>query len=117
MHSLKLATTEFEMIILLISVLFSVMWELFCLRLTIHLSVHGNGSFCEVFLFSLQVEGILSKTRYLTGDSLTEADVRLFPTLVRFDLVYHGHFKVRMIVILKRINNNVLLKNPTYCLF
>ena len=27
------------------------------------------------------------------GDSITEADVRLFTTLVRFDAVYHGHFK------------------------
>ncbi len=32
--------------------------------------------------------------RYLTGDSLTEADIRLFTTLVRFDAVYVGHFKV-----------------------
>jgi putative glutathione S-transferase len=31
--------------------------------------------------------------RYLVGDSITEADVRLFTTLVRFDAVYHGHFK------------------------
>jgi putative glutathione S-transferase len=31
--------------------------------------------------------------RYLCGDRLTEADVRLFTTLVRFDAVYHGHFK------------------------
>ncbi len=35
----------------------------------------------------------LSKRRYLVGDHLTEADVRLFTTLVRFDPVYHGHFK------------------------
>ena len=39
------------------------------------------------------VEGILSTSRYLTGDRLTEADWRLFTTLVRFDLVYHLHFK------------------------
>ena len=35
----------------------------------------------------------LSGQRYLMGDRLTEADVRLFTTLVRFDAVYHGHFK------------------------
>jgi putative glutathione S-transferase len=35
----------------------------------------------------------LSAQRYLVGDSITEADVRLFTTLVRFDAVYHGHFK------------------------
>ncbi|EUA30220.1 glutathione S-transferase, C-terminal domain protein [Mycobacterium xenopi 4042] len=35
----------------------------------------------------------LSGQRYLVGDTITEADVRLFPTLVRFDAVYHGHFK------------------------
>jgi len=35
----------------------------------------------------------LSSRRYLVGDSITEADVRLFTTLVRFDAVYHGHFK------------------------
>ncbi|CAC5393228.1 unnamed protein product [Mytilus coruscus] len=40
-----------------------------------------------------RVEDILSKSRYLVGDQLTEADIRLFPTLVRFDAVYHGHFK------------------------
>lgn len=35
----------------------------------------------------------LSTQRYLVGDHITEADVRLFTTLVRFDPVYHGHFK------------------------
>ncbi|MGF2947218.1 glutathione S-transferase family protein [Mycobacterium sp. Lab-001] len=35
----------------------------------------------------------LAGQRYLSGDSITEADVRLFTTLVRFDPVYHGHFK------------------------
>jgi len=38
---------------------------------------------------SEQLEG----RRYLVGDTITEADVRLFTTLVRFDPVYHGHFK------------------------
>lgn len=35
----------------------------------------------------------LSRQRYLVGDRITEADWRLFTTLVRFDAVYHGHFK------------------------
>jgi putative glutathione S-transferase len=35
----------------------------------------------------------LRTRRYLMGESITEADVRLFTTLVRFDAVYHGHFK------------------------
>jgi putative glutathione S-transferase len=35
----------------------------------------------------------LSRQRYLVGDTITEADVRLFTTLVRFDAAYHGHFK------------------------
>jgi putative glutathione S-transferase len=39
------------------------------------------------------VEGLLTQQRYLTGDQLTEADWRLFTTLIRFDAVYFGHFK------------------------
>jgi glutathionyl-hydroquinone reductase len=39
------------------------------------------------------VEGLLSKQRYLCGPTLTEADWRLFTTLIRFDAVYFGHFK------------------------
>src|SRR5699024_5142357 len=39
------------------------------------------------------LEERLADRRYLMGDSITEADVRLFTTLVRFDPVYHGHFK------------------------
>lgn len=39
------------------------------------------------------VEQILTRQRYLVGDTLTEADWRLFTTLIRFDAVYHGHFK------------------------
>ncbi|WP_405706108.1 glutathione S-transferase C-terminal domain-containing protein [Streptomyces sp. NBC_00069] len=35
----------------------------------------------------------LQGSRYLVGDTITEADVRLFTTLVRFDAVYHGHCK------------------------
>lgn len=39
------------------------------------------------------LEDRLSRQRYLVGDRITEADWRLFTTLVRFDPVYHGHFK------------------------
>ncbi len=39
------------------------------------------------------VESILTKQRYLVGSKLTEADWRLFTTLIRFDTVYFGHFK------------------------
>lgn len=39
------------------------------------------------------LEERLSKQRYLMGGTITEADVRLFTTLARFDPVYHGHFK------------------------
>ncbi len=42
------------------------------------------------------LEQILSSQRYLTGDSITEADWRLFTTLVRFDPVYVGHFKCNL---------------------
>jgi putative glutathione S-transferase len=38
----------------------------------------------------------LSSRRYLCGDRLTEADIRLFTTLVRFDPVYVGHFKCNL---------------------
>lgn len=40
-----------------------------------------------------RLEAHLAKNRYLAGDSLTEADWRLFTTLIRFDAVYVGHFK------------------------
>ena len=39
------------------------------------------------------LEERLATRRYLMGDAITEADVRLFTTLARFDAVYHGHFK------------------------
>ncbi|WP_447749655.1 glutathione S-transferase family protein [Pseudomonas nicosulfuronedens] len=42
------------------------------------------------------LEERLSKQRYLAGEYLTEADVRLFTTLIRFDAVYHGHFKCNL---------------------
>jgi putative glutathione S-transferase len=49
------------------------------------------------------LEERLTTRRYLVGDSITEADVRLWPTLARFDAVYHGHFKC---------NRNKLIEFP-----
>ena len=40
-----------------------------------------------------EIEQTLSQQRYLVGSAITEADWRLFPTLVRFDAVYYAHFK------------------------
>ncbi len=42
------------------------------------------------------LEERLARQRYLVGEQLTEADIRLFPTLVRFDAVYYGHFKCNL---------------------
>lgn len=43
-----------------------------------------------------RLEARLTERRYLAGEWLTEADIRLFTTLVRFDAVYHGHFKCNL---------------------
>jgi putative glutathione S-transferase len=40
-----------------------------------------------------KAEQLLEGKDYLVGDTLTEADIRLFPTIIRFDPVYVGHFK------------------------
>lgn len=52
-----------------------------------------ESAYHQLFAALDQVESILSASRYLTGDLITEADWRLFTTLIRFDAVYHGHFK------------------------
>ena len=39
------------------------------------------------------LEERLARQRFLVGDTITEADIRVFTTLIRFDAVYHGHFK------------------------
>jgi putative glutathione S-transferase len=54
----------------------------------------------ELFAALDQLEARLGASRYLFGKQIVEADWRLFCTLVRFDAVYHGHFKcnVRRIV-------------------
>ena len=43
-----------------------------------------------------RLEDILSRRPYLAGARITEADWRLFTTLIRFDVVYHGHFKCNL---------------------
>lgn len=47
----------------------------------------------SVFAMLDRLEKRLGNGRYLFGQTITETDWRLFPTLVRFDAVYHGHFK------------------------
>ncbi|TIV65816.1 MAG: glutathione S-transferase family protein [Mesorhizobium sp.] len=53
-------------------------------------------AFGELFLALDTIEERLSKQRYLVGERITEADWRLFTTLVRFDPVYVGHFKCNL---------------------
>ncbi|MEG1040823.1 MAG: glutathione S-transferase family protein [Pseudomonas sp.] len=53
-------------------------------------------AFDEVFAELDCLERHLNEHRYLAGEYLTEADWRLFTTLIRFDAVYHGHFKCNL---------------------
>lgn len=50
----------------------------------------------EVFATLDKIEAWLEDHRYLLGDKLTEADIRLFPTLARFDVAYHYAFKCNL---------------------
>lgn len=50
----------------------------------------------KVFETMDYMEGLLASRRYLTGDQLTLADIRLFTTGIRFDLVYFGHFNCNL---------------------
>lgn len=43
-----------------------------------------------------ELDALLGRQRYLVGDRITEADWRLFTTLIRFDPVYYGHFKCNL---------------------
>ena len=52
-----------------------------------------EAAYHALFAMLDELETRLGRGRYLFGDRLTEADWRLFTTLVRFDAVYHGHFK------------------------
>ena len=66
-------------------------------------------AFEELFGSLDWVESILGTKRYLTGDRITEADWRLFTTLIRFDAVYVGHFKCNR----QRIEDFPALSNYT----
>lgn len=50
-------------------------------------------AYTKLFAELDRIEEHLSTNTFLVGDQLTEADIRLWTTLVRFDAVYHGHFK------------------------
>ena len=52
-----------------------------------------EAAYYELFDALDRVEQFLTRERYLAGAVLTEADWRLFTTLIRFDAVYYGHFK------------------------
>ena len=60
-----------------------------------------------------KIEKILEKQAYLVGDGITEADWRLFTTLVRFDAVYVGHFKCNI----RRIEDYPNLSNYVRALY
>jgi glutathionyl-hydroquinone reductase len=64
-------------------------------------------AFFELFAELDALETRLSQRRYLTGEYLTEADWRLFTSLIRFDAVYYGHFKCN----LRRIEDYPQLSN------
>ncbi|MGD9482776.1 glutathione S-transferase C-terminal domain-containing protein [Streptomyces sp. TRM70308] len=62
-----------------------------------------EAAYADVFRRLDQLSERLADRRYLMGETITEADIRLFTTLVRFDAVYHGHFKC---------NRNKLTEDP-----
>ncbi|HJU27676.1 MAG TPA: glutathione S-transferase family protein [Candidatus Binataceae bacterium] len=55
-----------------------------------------EAAFDALFRTLAAIETLLSSQRYLAGDRVTEADWRLFTTLVRFDAVYYSHFKCNL---------------------
>ena len=71
-------------------------------------------AFDTLFAALDQLDDKLSQSRYMTGDTLTEADWRLFTTLVRFDAVYYVHFKCNLRRIAEYPNLSRLLRE-LYC--
>lgn len=70
-------------------------------------------AFDELFDTLEWIDTLLSKQTYLLGERVTEADWRLFTTLVRFDSVYHGHFKTNK----KRIMDYEHIWDYVKCLY
>ncbi|HTK14267.1 MAG TPA: glutathione S-transferase family protein [Xanthobacteraceae bacterium] len=70
-------------------------------------------AFTKLFETLDTVEALLGERRYLAGDTMTEADWRLFTTLIRFDAVYNGHFKCNQ----RRIVDYPNLSNYTRALY
>lgn len=66
-----------------------------------------EAAYKQLFAALDKIDAHLKYSRYLCGDQLTEADWRLYTTLVRFDAVYFGHFKCNK----KRIADYVHLQN------
>lgn len=69
-------------------------------------------AFHELFYCLDELEDRLSSQRYLVGSHHTEADWRLFTTLVRFDAVYVGHFKCNLCRIADYPNLSHYLRDP-----
>ncbi|KAF9300182.1 hypothetical protein BGZ74_008213 [Mortierella antarctica] len=61
-----------------------------------------------------RIEGMLSKSDYLVGNTLTEADIRLWTTIIRFDPVYYGRFKCNIKGIEKDYPNILQLARRIY---
>jgi putative glutathione S-transferase len=68
-------------------------------------------AFDALFAALDKVEERLSKQKYLVGNQITEADWRLFTTLIRFDAVYFGHFKCNQKQIADYLHISCYLRN------
>ena len=86
--------------------------RLYVIRDLIHLNdlscyLVDEEAFDELFAALEQAEKKLEQHRFLNGNRLTDSDIRLFVTIVRFDVAYHGYFKCN----LKRIEDYPNLRN------
>lgn len=72
-----------------------------------------EAAFKQLFQALHELDDILHVKKFLVGDKFTEADIRLFTTLLRFDPVYHGHFKCN----LKQIKDYSNLHNYLKCIY